>query len=75
MKTETQEIIYKMNPKLPDSSENLELYKLTGQVIGKAIFEQITIPAQLDRFLIKQIVQSDFTLEDLATVDKSVKRE
>jgi len=69
-KTETQEMIYKINPKCPDTKENHEMYKLIGKIVGKAMFEQITVPIQLDRFLLKQIIKQDFDLEDLATVDK-----
>lgn len=72
-RTETQETIYQINPKLPDTKQNLEMFKIVGQVIGKAIFEQITISAQLDRFLLRLILQSDFTLEDLASVDRQVR--
>ena len=73
MKAETQDMIYKINPKSEDTQENLDLYKLIGRIIGKAIFEQMTIPVQLDRLLLKQIIQKDFSIEDLATLDKSVR--
>ena len=66
-------MIYKINPKCPDTKENHEMYKLIGKIVGKAMFEQITVPIQLDRFLLKQIIKQDFDLEDLATVDKPVK--
>ncbi len=72
VKAETQEMIYKINPKIEDTKENLDLYKLLGKVIGKALFEKMTIPVQLDRLLLKQIVNENLELEDLANVDRSV---
>jgi len=72
MRAETQDMIYKINPKSEDTQENLDLYKLIGKIIGKAIFEQMTIPVQLDRLLLKQIIQKDFCIEDLVTLDKSL---
>jgi len=70
-KAETQEMIYKLNPTCQDTQENLEMYKLTGRILGKALFEQMTVPIQLDRFILKQIIKKDITLDDLATVDKA----
>ena len=61
-----------MNPRMVDSTENLQLYKLIGRIIGKAMFEQITIPVQLDNLLLKQIIKQDFALEDLLHYDKQV---
>jgi len=65
-------MIYKLNPTCQDTQENLEMYKLTGRILGKALFEQMTVPIQLDRFILKQIIKKDITLDDLATVDKAV---
>lgn len=70
VKADTDEVIYSINPRAPNSKENLDCYKLLGRIFGKAIFEQMTIPVQLDRLLLKQIISEEFTLEDLTTVDK-----
>ena len=70
MRAQTQETIYSINPRAADSQENLDLLKALGRIFGKSIFEQITIPVQLDRFILKNIVQKEFELEDLLTVDK-----
>lgn len=70
VKTDTDEVIYTINPRAANTKENLDLYKLLGRFIGKAIFEQMTIPVQLDRLLLKQIIGAEFTLDDLTTLDK-----
>jgi len=72
VKTDTDEVIYTINPRAANTKENLDLYKLLGRFIGKAIFEQMTIPVQLDRLLLKQIIGAEFTLDDLTTLDKPV---
>jgi len=72
LKTQTEEIMYRINPACPLTQKNLSLYNLIGKVIGKAIFEQMSIPMQFDHLLLKQIMQADFSLEDLATFDKQV---
>lgn len=67
---ETEDVFYQINPKAPDTKENLEIYKLFGKIIGKALFEQMTIPVQLTRLLTKQIVNDKLVLEDLVAYDK-----
>jgi len=64
--------MYRINPEIPLTQRNLSLYHLIGKVIGKAIFEQMSIPMQFDHLLLKQMIQADFSLEDLATFDKQV---
>jgi len=72
LKTQTEEIMYRINPEIPLTQRNLSLYHLIGKVIGKAIFEQMSIPMQFDHLLLKQMIQADFSLEDLATFDKQL---
>jgi hypothetical protein len=69
-RSDTDETIYTINPRAPNSMDNLDALKLLGKVVGKGVFEQMTIPVQLDRFLLKQIVNEEFCLDDLLTVDK-----
>jgi len=64
--------MYRINPEIPLTQRNLSLYHLIGKVIGKAIFEQMSIPMQFDHLLLKQMIQADFSLEDLATFDKQL---
>ena len=71
-RAQTEEVIYVINPKAADTPKNLELYNLIGKVIGKAIFEQITIEVQLDRLMLRQMLQEEFMLEDLLTFDTQV---
>jgi len=71
-KTHTEEVMYTINPKSSLSPRNLELYHLIGKVMGKAIFEQISLPVQFDHLLLKQLIQTKFTLDDLATLDKQL---
>lgn len=68
-RAQTEEVIYHINPKAQDSAKNLELYNLVGKVIGKAVFEQISVEVPLDRFIMRQILQSEFTLDDLLSYD------
>lgn len=72
MRAQTEEVIYHINPKAEDSAKNLELYCLVGKVIGKAVFEQISVEVPLDRFIMRQILQSEFELEDLLSYDTQV---
>jgi len=71
-KTHTEEVMYTINPQSSLSPRNLELYHLIGKVMGKAIFEQISLPVQFDHLLLKQLIQAKFTLDDLATLDKQL---
>lgn len=72
VKTQTDEIMYTINPGAPDTPRTVELYNLIGKVIGKALFEQMSLPMQFDHLLLKQIIQKDFDLEDLAYLDKQL---
>ncbi len=72
IKADTDEVIYSINPRAPNSKENLDYLKLLGRIFGKAIFEQMTIPVQLDRLLLKQLIGAEFTLEDLTTYYRPV---
>ncbi len=71
-KTHTEEIMYTINPQSAPTPRNLELYSLIGKVMGKAIFEQISLPVQFDHLMLKQLIQAELKLDDLASLDKQV---
>lgn len=46
--------------------------KILGIIIGKAIFERISISCYLDRTILRQIVGQPIHLEDVYTYDENV---
>lgn len=54
------------------STDNVEYYEFIGKVLGKAIFDKITIKANFNIILIKQILNIPITLEDIKFLDTGV---
>jgi len=54
--TETEEVMYKINPDVDVDEHICNCYKLFGKIVGKAIFERIPLNVYLDRTLIKHIL-------------------
>lgn len=50
----------------------MEYMKVLGIIIGKAIFERISISCYLDRTILRQIVGQPVHFEDVYTYDESV---
>jgi len=46
--------------------------KILGIIIGKAIFERISISCYLDRTILRQIVGQPIHLEDVYTYDENI---
>lgn len=67
--TDTDEVSYTINPKAPNTEDVLELYEFAGKVVGKAIFERITLNIHFDHCLLRALTGRDITLEDLKTLD------
>lgn len=62
-----------INPKIPDNEETLELYEFAGKVVGKAIFERITLDIIFDNCLLRAIAGQQPSLDDLKFLDTPVK--
>ena len=48
--------------------------KILGYIIGKAIFERISISCYLDRTILRQICGQSVHLEDVYTYDENVQK-
>lgn len=72
VKTDSEEVSYKINPKVPDSEDMLHMYQFAGRIVGKAIFERITFDMHFDNCLLKAIAGKSPTLEDLKSLDTPV---
>lgn len=70
--TESDEVNYTINHKLPDTEAVLDMYEFVGKVIGKAIFEHITLNAHFDHCVLRALTGRDVILEDLKTLDTQV---
>ena len=55
--------------KLPVKENSFKEYNLFGKVIGKAIFEKVTVYCPLNRILYKHLVQDPIDLNDIAYYD------
>ena len=72
MRTDSDEVSYTINPKSPFDSKTLEIYEFAGKVIGKAIFERISLDIHFDYCLLAALSGNEPTLEDLRTLDTPV---
>ena len=72
MKADCEEVIYVINPKSSDTKETLKLYEFAGRVVGKAIFERITLDIHFDDCLLKALSEKQITLDDLKSIDSPV---
>lgn len=52
----------------------IENMKILGYIIGKAIFERISISCYLDRTILRQICGQSVHLEDVYTYDENVQK-
>ena len=48
------------------------MYEFVGKVVGKSIFERITLDIHFDYCLLRTIAGRDLTLEDLVSLDTPV---
>ena len=57
----------------PQHQENFaEYYEFIGKVIGKAVFDKITIKTNFNRVIIKHILKLGFGMEDVKYIDSGV---
>lgn len=71
-KTDSDQISYTINPKSSDSVATLDMYEFAGKVVGKAIFERITLDIHFDDCFLKSLAGRDLVLDDLRSLDTPV---
>ena len=54
------------------NTASLSICKLIGQIVGKAIFEDIPLEPKFTSFLLKWIISQNFEVKDLMTYDHSL---
>ena len=67
--SDSNEFSYNINPLLKHSKENLQYFNFIGKLIGKALFDNITINICFNKLIYKMILQEDIALEDLLFID------
>ena len=72
VKTDSDEINYAINPQSPETPEVLAVYEFAGKVVGKAIFERITLDLRFNDCILKAIAGKSPTLKDLQSLDAQV---
>ena len=63
---------YTINPKADNTLPTLDMYEFAGRVIGKALFERITINLHFDDCTLKYLSNRPLVLEDLRSLDEAV---
>lgn len=71
--TDSDEVSYTINPKTPANLQTLKLYEFAGKIIGKAIFERITLDIHFDRCTLAAIAHQKPTLKELKSLDTGVR--
>ena len=67
--SDSNEFSYNINPLLKHSKENLQYFNFIGKLIGKALFDNITINICFNKLIYKMILQEDIALDDLLFID------
>lgn len=70
--SETKEVTYKINQEAEASEHVFSCFRLLGKVIGKAVLERVPFEAYMDKTLIRQLIGSPVTLDDIFTFDEQV---
>ena len=65
----SNEFSYIINPLLKHSKENFTYFYFIGKLIGKALFDNITINICFNKLIYKMILQEEITLDDLLFID------
>jgi hypothetical protein len=52
----------------------IQYYEFIGKIIGKAVFDKITIRASFNRVLIKHILRQELDIEDVKYIDSGVRK-
>ncbi|KAM3128561.1 hypothetical protein pb186bvf_019329 [Paramecium bursaria] len=72
IKTDTVEIMYRLNPNVQTDLNKRQVFHFLGQLIAKCLFERIPISCYLDRTLIRQMIGQKVTLSDMELYDKDL---
>ena len=67
--SDSNEFSYNINPMLKHSKENLSYFYFIGKLIGKALFDNITINICFNKLIYKMILQEEITLDDILFID------
>ena len=67
--SDSNEFSYNINPLLKHSKENFNYFFFIGKLIGKALFDNITINICFNKLIYKMILQEEITLDDLLLID------
>ena len=67
--SDSNEFSYNINPMLKHSKENFSYFYFIGKLIGKALFDNITINICFNKLIYKMILKEDITLDDLLFID------
>ena len=67
--SDTNEFSYIVNPFLSHKQDNFDYFIFIGQLIVKALFENITVNICFNKLIYKMILQEEITYKDLVFID------
>ena len=67
--SDSNEFSYNINPMLKHTKDNFSYFNFIGKLIGKALFDNITINICFNKLIYKMILQEEITLDDLLFID------
>jgi sulfur relay (sulfurtransferase) DsrF/TusC family protein len=67
--SDTNEFSYIINPFLSHKNDNFEYFTFIGQLIVKALFENITVNICFNKLIYKMILQEEINFKDLVFID------
>jgi E3 ubiquitin-protein ligase HUWE1 len=67
--SDSNEFSYNINPMLKHTKENFSYFNFIGKLIGKALFDNITINICFNKLIYKMILQEEIILDDLLFID------
>jgi len=73
-KADTENFTYKLRCENDNKENMLQMAKVFGLVLGKALFEKVPVQLYLDRTLIRSLMGQEVELEDVYTFDKGLYR-
>ena len=67
--SESLDFSYIINPFLDDTNLNKEYFEFIGKLLGKALYENITVNLCFNKLIYKLILHEEITFNDLLTID------
>ena len=67
--SDSNEFSYNINPLLKHNKDIFKYFYFIGKLIGKALFDNITINICFNKLIYKMILQEEITLDDLLFID------